>query len=308
MADILVVGSCVMDLTAIVDEFPRDGETLLANSFYGIPGGKGFNQAVAAYRLGADVEMIGSIGQDHFGQEFLKTFEKDKIKHDHFFINQDLFTGMAQIQINKEHQNRIVVISGANSALTVDKVDLFDEAIQASKVVMVQLEIPLETSKEILKRAKKYGKITIVNTAPAREVDEEFLSYCDYVTPNDVEVGALAGIEITDLESVKKAARIVFTKGPKHVIVTIGKEGAYLFDDKHDEIIPSYKVKAVDTVCAGDSFNGAFATRLLETNDIIESIKFATAEGALTVTRKGAISSLHTREELDEFLRTGVVL
>lgn len=303
MADILVVGSLVTDLSATVEQFPKDGETLIAKSFYRALGGKGVNQAVAAARLGAKVEMCGCVGNDSYGEEFFDLLKKENIEHRFLFRSNKYQTGMAQIQINKDHQNRIVVISGANQDMTIDKVDLIDSAIKEAKIVMVQFEIPLETTKEVLRRAKKYGKTTIVNTAPGKLVDDEFLSLCDFVTPNDIEISLITGLPTCDIDSIKKAAKHLINKGVKHVLVTLGKDGAYILDEKYNQIIPSIKVDAIDTVGAGDSFNGAFATRLLETNDIIQSIKFAVFEGALTVTKQGAIPSLSTREELDIFIK-----
>ncbi len=302
MADIVVIGSFVMDMTARVPHFVNDGETLLADDFYLACGGKGVNQAVAAARLGGSVEMAGMVGDDSYGRRFADMLTEEGVDHGNVFVSDCTPTGMAHIQINRECQNRIIVILGANAGMDMSVIESIDASIRKAKIVMVQFELDLELTREILRRAKRYGATTILNPAPARMVDISLLKNADYITPNDVELGALSGMPTDTVEECLAAARYLHDNGVKNVIATLGGNGALIVSDDIERIIPIFPVTVADTVGAGDSFNGALAVKLIEGADIVDAVLFANAEGALTVSCQGAIPALHYRHQVDEFL------
>lgn len=302
MADIVVIGSFVMDMTAHVDRFPADGETMLANRASIACGGKGVNQAVAAKRLGASVEMVGMIGTDAYGDSFWELLREERIEHTNVLRTPEAPTGMAQIQINAEGQNRIIVIPGANEKFGLKELDAADACLRQAKIVMVQFELDMQVARETLRRAKQYGATTILNPAPAKCVDCSILKYADYITPNEIELEMLAQMPTDTEEKALAAARHLHHAGVKNVIATLGNKGALIVNDTVEKVIPQFMVNAVDTVAAGDSFNGALAVKLLENCEITETVRFANAEGALTVTKCGAIPSLHTRAEVETFL------
>lgn len=302
MADIVVVGSFVMDMNVRVKDFAKDGETLIANDFYMACGGKGVNQAVAAKRLGHSVEMVGMIGNDSYGKMFIDTLKEEGIEYRNVFVSEKSPTGMAHIQLNEDCQNRIVVIAGANAEFGEKELEAADAALREAKIVMVQFELNLDITKEVLRRAKSYGAITILNPAPARTVENDMIQYADYITPNNLELGALTGMPTNTVEECIAAARYLNSLGIKNVISTLGSDGALIVADGIEEVVPIFPVKVVDTVGAGDSFNGALAVKILENSDIREALLFANAEGALTVSQCGAIPALHTREQVELFL------
>lgn len=302
MADVVVIGSLVMDMTAHVDRFPADGETLIANQICIACGGKGVNQAVAAKRLGASVEMVGMIGMDSFGDKFWDVLEEENIGHAHVFRTNEMPTGMAQIQINPEGQNRITVISGANERFGMKELNAADASLRQAKIVMVQFELDTEIAWETLRRARQYGATTILNPAPGKCVDYQLLTYADYITPNEIELSILTQMPTDTPGNALEAARHLHKAGVKNVITTLGDKGALIVNDTTEKLIPRFQVATVDTVAAGDSFNGALAVKLLEKCEITEAVRFANAVGALTVTKCGAITSLHTRSEVEAFL------
>ncbi len=301
MAKITVIGSFVMDNVAKMTKFPQAGETILGESLELFPGGKGINQCVSVARLGGDVEMIGMLGKDGNGDVFRKIMKEDGIKAENVF-SCDKPTAVAQVQINADGQNRICVIPSANFEFGFDELDKVDSVIKDTELVILQLELRLDVTKEIIRRAHGYGVKVLLNTAPAVKLEKEILGMVDYVTPNETELSILTGLPTETDEEVIVAAKELLSFGTKTIIATLGSRGALIATKENIEIVSGYKVKAVDTVAAGDSFNGAFAVALTEGKTLQEAVKFANAMGALTVTEKGAIPSLHTRAQVEEFI------
>nr|WP_315116682.1 ribokinase [uncultured Clostridium sp.] len=295
--EILVIGSINIDYVSTVEELPRKGETLHANSFEDSAGGKGANQAVAARRLGAEVSMIGAVGNDVIGKKLKESLEKEGI--DVSCINAvDVPTGNALITVDKNGDNTIVVYSGANFQLDNKWIDDSEKLIKRSDIVVLQLEIPMETVMYSAKLGKKHNKIVILNPAPAKELPEEIYNYIDYITPNETELYKLTGVE----DDIEGASRKLLDRGARNVVVTLGEKGCYCLGEVGEYGIDSFKVEAIDTTAAGDSFNGALAVALCENKKIEDALKFANAVGALTTTKKGAQTSLPYMKEVDKFI------
>ena len=301
MSKITVIGSFVMDNVAKMVKFPQAGETILGESLELFPGGKGINQCVSVARLGGDVEMVGMLGKDGNGDVFRKIMKEDGIKADNVF-SCDKPTAVAQVQINADGQNRICVIPSANFEFGFDELDKVDSVIKNTELVILQLELRLDVTKEIIRRAHGYGVKVLLNPAPAVKLEKEILGMVDFITPNETELSILTGFPTETDEEVIVAAKELLSYGTKTIIATLGSRGALIATNENIEIVSGYKVKAVDTVAAGDSFNGAFAVALTEGKTLQEAVKFANAMGALTVTEKGAIPSLHTRKQVEEFI------
>ena len=301
MSKITVIGSFVMDNVAKMQRFPQEGESIVGESIELFPGGKGANQCVSVARLGGDVEMVGMLGKDGSGDIFRKILKDEGIKSDNVFAC-DKPTAVAQIQINAEGQNRICVIPCANFEFGIEELDKVDDVIKQTELVILQLELRLDITKEIIRRVHGYGKMILLNPAPAVKLEKEILGMVDYITPNETELSILTGMPTDTDEEVIAAAKELLSYGTKTVVATIGSRGALIATKDNVEIVSGYKVQAIDTVAAGDSFNGALAVALTEGKSLKEAVQFANAMGALTVTEKGAIPSLHTRKQVEEFI------
>ncbi|MBQ3572022.1 MAG: ribokinase [Clostridia bacterium] len=301
MSKITVIGSFVMDNVAKMKKYPEAGETVLGYSLDLFPGGKGANQCVAVARLGCDVEMVGMLGKDANGDVFRRIMKEEGIKQDNVF-SCDTPTAIAQIQINDEGQNRICVIPCANYEFGFEELDKVDEVIKNTQILILQLEMRLDVTKEVIRRAHSYGVKVLLNPAPAVKLESEILGMVDYLTPNETELAILTDMPTETDEEVIAAANKLISFGTKTVIATLGSRGALIATDKGAKIVSGYKVKSIDTVAAGDSFNGAFAVAISEGKDLESSVKFANAMGALTVQKEGAIPSLHTRKQVEEFI------
>lgn len=301
MAKITVIGSFVMDNVAKMQRFPEAGETILGTTLEFFPGGKGANQCVSVARLGGDVEMIGMLGKDGNGDVFRKILKDEGIQSGNVF-SCDKPTAVAQIQINEEGQNRICVIPCANFEFGFEELDKVDDVIRKTELIILQLEMRLDVTKEIIRRAHAYGVKVLLNPAPAVKLEKEILGLLDYITPNETELSILTGLPTETDEEVIAAAKELLSYGTKTVVATIGSRGALIATKDNVQIVKGYKVKAVDTVAAGDSFNGALAVALTEGKTLEEAVRFANAMGALTVTEKGAIPSLHTRAQVEDFI------
>ncbi len=301
MLKITVIGSFVMDHVAVMSRFPQVGETVLGESISLFPGGKGANQCVAIARLWGDVEMVGMIGKDSNGEIFKKILREEGICAEHVFLC-DKPTAVAQVQLDQNGQNRICVIPSANYEFGYAELDLIDGTLRNTEIVVVQLELRLDVTEELIRRAHRYGKRVILNPAPAAPLSEELLACVDIITPNEKELAFITGMPTDTDEELVTAARRLREMGANIVVATLGGRGALVCDGTNVEIVSGFAVKVVDTVAAGDSFNGALAVALSEGKSLRESVCFANAMGALTVQQKGAIPSLHTRRELETFL------
>lgn len=298
---ITVVGSFVMDMVARMERFPQAGETLIGQSVQYFPGGKGANQCVAAARLGGKVQMVGMLGEDAYGRQFRQILTEDGIGGRYVFGCQ-LPTAVAQVQINGQGQNRIVVIPSANHAFGFEELDRVDDLLRQSRLVVLQLEMRLDVTMEIIRRCYGYGVPVVLNPAPAVPLEPEILAMVTYLTPNETELAILSGMPTDTLEQQKAAARHLNELGVKTCIATLGEAGALVSTSEEQYVVPAYRVDAVDTVAAGDSFNGALAVALTEGKALKEAVRFANAMAALTVQVSGAIPSLHTRAEVEAFL------
>jgi ribokinase len=298
MPDILVVGSLNADLVARTARFPQPGETVRGEDLKIIPGGKGANQAVAAARGGAQVTMAGRVGSDSFGAFLLDRLRDDHVDTSHVIVDESA-TGTAVILVDAGGQNSIVLSAGANGQVAPRDVQALD--VQA-RVLLLQLEIPLEAVVQAARWGRSRGMIVILNPAPARELPRELIACADYLLPNETELALLSGMPVTDLPSAEKAARRLCEGGAKCVIVTLGANGALIAGPGAAKHIPPFEVQAVDTTAAGDAFIGGFACTLLRGMDLEGSVRYANACGALAAARFGAQPSLPTKAEVQAFL------
>lgn len=297
--NILVVGSTNTDMVILADHFPVPGETILGGKFLMNPGGKGANQAVAAARLGGKVAFITKVGEDVFGQQAFQNLEEEGIDTSGIAIDPSEPSGVAQITVDKHAENCIVVAPGANMTLSQSDVDRVIPLIENADIVLAQLEIPFDTVAYVLRRASEMGKRTLLNPAPARPLPDDLYPYLYLITPNETETEILTGIKVSDRGSAREAAEMLISKGVKVVIITLGANGAYLFDGDQEIEISAPKVKAVDTTAAGDTFNGALAVALSKGEALHDAVQFANRAAALSVTKMGAQSSIPSWKELE---------
>lgn len=306
--NILVIGGFTMDLVVKTPKAPENGETVLGTEFNRYPGGKGGNQAVAAARLGGTVTMIGKLGMDSFGDEVLSMLENDQINTSFIGREKDYPTGIGSIVVDQNGDNRIIVIPGANSQVKAEHLPNYAEAFEQADMLLVQLELDFDMNQKAVELAHRMGVPVLLNPAPGRELSDELLKKVTYLTPNETEAEIITGLPIQNLEDAKAAVQCLLAKGVKTVIITLSREGALIGDSKGIRHIPSFKVNAIDTVAAGDSFNGALAYSILNGLELDEAVQFANAVGALTVTKAGAIPSLPYLEEVEAFLHERGVL
>ncbi|MCG7381170.1 ribokinase [Paenibacillus sp. ACRRY] len=289
MAKICVIGSSSMDLVVTSSRRPGAGETVLGESFKTVPGGKGANQAVAAARLGGDVTMIGRVGDDAFGQDILNNFKANAVNTQNVKPVTHLESGTAHI-ILAEGDNSIVVVEAANREVTPSYVDHAGEVIRDADIVLIQQEIPEETVVHVSSLCAEYGTPLLLNPAPARKVPQEVIDNAAYITPNEHEAEIL-------FQGMSPAEAL--RKYPNKLFITEGSKGVRYFDGAEEILVPTYKVEAVDTTGAGDTFNAAFAVALAEGKPLQESIRFANRAASLSVTKFGAQGGMPTRDEVE---------
>ncbi|WP_336781947.1 ribokinase [Paenibacillus illinoisensis] len=292
MAKICVIGSSSMDLVVTSSRRPGAGETVLGESFKTVPGGKGANQAVAAARLGGEVTMIGRVGDDAFGQDILNNFKANAVNTQNVKPVTHSESGTAHI-ILAEGDNSIVVVEAANREVTPSYVDLAAEVLRDADIVLIQQEIPEETVVRVSSLCAEYGTPLLLNPAPARTVPQEVIDNAAYITPNEHEAEIL-------FQGMSPAEAL--RKYPNKLFITEGSKGVRYFDGAEEILVPTYKVEAVDTTGAGDTFNAAFAVALAEGKPLQESIRFANRAASLSVTKFGAQGGMPTRDEVEESL------
>lgn len=302
-ASIVVVGSANVDLIIRSGRLPRPGETVVGGEFVSAGGGKGANQALAARRLGAAVTFIGRVGQDAPGTSILEALSSEGIDRTWLSIDPGAPTGVALILVDRQGQNLISVASGANQCLSPDDVHAAAGAITRADVVVTQLEIPLETVRAALETARRDGRATILNPAPAGSLPDDLLPWVDWLTPNESEATALTGLEVTDSASAIRAARALLERGPRHVVITLGSRGAIMVDDQGIIEVPPFAVTAIDATAAGDAFTAGLAASLGAGRSPIDALTFASAAGSLACTRSGAQPSLPGRASVDALIR-----
>ncbi|MGR5432407.1 ribokinase [Vibrio owensii] len=302
MNKLVVLGSVNADHVLQVPSFPRPGETLHGRNYQVIPGGKGANQAVAAARLNADIGFIACVGDDSFGINIRENFKMDGIDITGVKMQPNCPTGIAMIQVADSGENSICISAEANAKLTAEAIGSDLERIRQADYLLMQLETPMCGIEKAARIAKDAKTNVILNPAPARELSDELLSCIDVITPNETEAEVLTGVTVTDDDSAQEAANILHSKGIEIVMITLGAKGVWLSQNGRGEIIPGFRVEATDTTAAGDTFNGALVTGLLEDLPLESAIKFAHAAAAISVTRFGAQTSIPTRKEVEEFL------
>jgi ribokinase len=290
-----------MDLVTRASRLPRGGETLIGESFATVSGGKGANQAVAAARLGAQVSMVGCVGNDAYGEALREALLAEQIDCQAVSTVEDS-SGVALIVVDDNSQNAIVIVAGANGALTPEVIDRFDAVLQAADVIICQLEVPDATVGHALKRGREQGKTVILNPAPAsRPLPADWYAAIDYLIPNESEASALSGLPVDSLSTAETAAARLIAMGAGKVIITLGSQGSLFADGQRFEHFPAAKVKAVDTTAAGDTFVGGFAAALAAGKSEADAIRFGQVAAALSVTRAGAQPSIPTLSDVQAF-------
>ncbi len=299
---IVALGSINMDLTAYVPRLPAPGETLFGSSFITVPGGKGFNQAVAAGRLGADTQFIGRVGEDAFGKAVIDLIADEPIDISGIVVDSVRGTGLAIINVDHQAENSIIVISGANMAHDGREVARCRAALQTAKVLLLQLESPLETSLAAARAAREAGALVLLDPAPAKSLPAEAYRLCHMLTPNELETEVLVGIRPTNQDEAAQAASILRQRGVETAVIKLGAQGVYYQSAQESGFVEPFPVKAIDTVAAGDAFNGGLAVALAEQRPLAEAIRWGAAAGALATTKAGASSAMPTRTELMKLL------
>ena len=299
---IIVIGSSNTDMVIRCSRLPRPGETVLGGSFMMNHGGKGANQAVAAAKLGGDTGFIGKVGDDVFGHQTVEMLTSLGIDTRFLGVSATEPSGVALINVD-EHtaENSISVASGANGAIRPADIDAAEEVIASASLILMQLEIPIDTVTYAAKMAKRHGVTVVLNPAPApsEPLPEELLENVDIIIPNKTEAEVITGIAIDTPQDELRAIRSLHSKGISTVIFTLGSKGALLCQNGDCEEVPSFKVKAVDTTAAGDTFCGALCVGLSEGKEVRPAMIFANQAAAISVTRKGAQQSVPTRAEVD---------
>ena len=310
---ILVVGSFVMDVIATTEQIPRSAQTVYGKSFHMAPGGKGANQALQCARLGADVTMMGCVGDDLFGEQLLEPLKSAGVDISHVVVRNGVTSGVGHITLEvSEHtaQNRIIVIPGANRTLTVDEVSWLQDTIGTYDMVLLQLEVPLEVNRTVARWAKEDGVPVMLNPAPATDLDDELLRYVTYLTPNEQEASMETGLPLASDENgplrsdLQKIAAALWSKGVENVIITLGGSGSAVVREEGIQYIPSVHMDHVaDPTAAGDSFVGALSVGLTAGLPQEEALSFASHTAAITVSRMGAMPSLPTLAEVQALLK-----
>ena len=302
MSNILVVGSSNTDMVVRTASHPAPGQTVLGGQFFMNPGGKGANQAVAAARFGGQVTFITKTGNDVFGATAIEQFKKEGIDCRYIGVHPDAASGVALITVDAKGENAIVVAPGANGTLSIEDVSAAKEAIGLTDMVLLQLEIPLATVEHAVALATAAGKCVILNPAPAQALSDELLKQLSFITPNETEAETLTGIAVNNPESALEAAKVLVSRGVATAIITLGSEGALIWDGEKSTHIQAPKVNVVDTTAAGDVFNGVLAVALADGMYVTGATAFAIQAAAISVTRPGAQSAAPTKEEILSFI------
>lgn len=302
MGKVVVVGSLSQDLVVKAPRRPLKGETLRGTEFGMFAGGKGNNQAMSAARAGADVTMVGRVGADQFGDMLIETLNKNGVDSQFVFRDSEVGTGIAHITVDGEGDNSIVIVQNANLRLCDDDVEKAREAIASSAILLMQLEVSIETCIAAARVARQAGTKVALNPAPAPDdakLPAALLTQVDIFIPNQTEAEQLTGIAVKDQTGAREAAKALRLSGPTTVIITMGDQGAYLHSDEISELIPTFSVNAIDTTAAGDAFCGALAAALARGEDMRAAVRWGCAAGALATTKMGAEPSLPTRKEIE---------
>lgn len=301
---VVSLGGINIDLVTVADRFPAAGETVVGNRFLTYPGGKGANQAVAAARMGAPTAMVGRVGTDLFGPQVTDSLAAAGVDVSAVAVAPGVSTGIAVISIDAAGQNQIIQVLGANDTCGAAEAERVGSLLDSLSVLLLQLEVSVELSLQVSQAAAAAGKTVILDPSPVRPLPAAFYDCCSIITPNETDAAALVGFPVTDLDSAAKAADTLLSRGVDTAIVTLGEQVAYYATANGGEYQPPFPVNAVDSVGAGDAFNGALAAALAAGQTLPQAVQLASAAGALAVTKVGAQDAMPTSREVAAFLRS----
>ncbi|HRV91429.1 MAG TPA: ribokinase, partial [Anaerolineae bacterium] len=299
---ILVFGSINMDLVIRTPRLPAPGETIIGHEFFTAGGGKGANQAVAAARLAAPTKMIGRVGGDSFGVTLLQQLAESNVDVDSVFVDESVASGVAIIAVDDAAQNNIIIASGANHQVDQSDLERLSHHMPQAKVLLLQLEIPLDMIVAAAKLARQHNVTVLLDPAPAQALPAELYPLIDIITPNEIEAGQLVDFPIKSQDDAQHAAQRLLSRGVKTVVIKMGAVGVVCATAESADFVPAFSVQAVDTVAAGDAFNGGLAAGLFEGLPLPQAVRWGAAAGALSATKAGAQPSMPTRAEFEAFL------
>ncbi len=302
---VVVLGGINMDLVTYSDRFPGTGETIAGDRFLTYAGGKGANQAVAVARMGARTAMVGRVGDDIFGPQLVDGLRSEGIDVSWVSVTPGESSGIASICIDRTGQNRIIQVLGANSTCGAEQASAVAAALLGAHTLMLQLEVPMEVSLSAAREARGTGKTVILDPGPVRAMPPALLHYCNIVTPNETEAEAIVGFPVNNQDTAARAAEAIISRGAEAAVVKLGAQGAFYVSAEASGFQPAFSVRAVDTVAAGDAFNGTLAVCLAEGMLMSDAVRVACAAGALAVTTTGAQDSMPTRAAVDALLASG---
>lgn len=293
-----------MDLVARSPRLPIPGETILGHDFFTAPGGKGANQAVAVARLGIPTQLVGRVGNDNFGRSLLANLQSFGVQTEHIFIDENTSSGVAVITVDDAGQNNIIVIPGANGLIDETDVQRLKSLFDGAAALLLQWEIPLTMVELAASSAQKVGVKVILDPAPTNlDAPDDFYSRIDIITPNEIEASQLVGFEVNNYETASQAASVLLHKGVKTAIIKLGAKGVCCATTESTFFVPAFPVQTVDTVAAGDAFNGGLVAAITQGLDLREAVVWGAAAGAISTTKAGAMSSMCDRQTLDTFLK-----
>ena len=300
--EVVVLGGINIDLVTVAERFPQAGETVVGSRFLTYPGGKGANQAVAASRMGAATAMVGKVGDDMFGPQLIDSLAASGVDVSRVAVEPGVSSGIAVINIDAAAQNRIIHVLGANTTCGEAEGQKVIQALEGASTLMLQLEVSVELSLSVALQAAAMGKRVILDPGPVRPLPHEFYACCSVITPNETEAQALVGFPVTDMPSAARAANALLERGVEAAVIKLGAQGAYYATRQGGQHVPAIPVEAVDSVAAGDAFNGALAAALSAGEALETALRLATAAGALAVTKFGAQDSMPLKQEVDALL------
>lgn len=291
-----------MDLVVRTPRLPTPGETLIGHSFITTPGGKGANQAVACARMGIPTRMVGRVGADVFGDALLKNLQANHVDDSYVFQDSQASSGVALIEVNDLGENNIVVVPGANGQISLEDLPRLAQALEGARILLLQLEIPLEIILAAAAMAQERGVVVMLDPAPACPLPAELGPYVNIITPNKTEAALLVGFPVEDQAGIEEAARVLLGQGYRRVIIKLGQQGIYTAEIGKGQFLPALAVKAIDTVAAGDAFNGTLAAALYDAMPMNQALQWGLAGGALAVTKAGAQEAMPSRDAVLELL------
>jgi ribokinase len=304
---VIVFGSINMDLVARTPRLPAPGETITGYDFFTAPGGKGANQAVASARLQAPTMMVGRVGGDAFGTQLRQKLAEAGVDTAGVLTDTGVTSGVAVIAVDDTAQNNIIIVPGANGQVGPADVDRLKQHLTGARVLLLQLEVPLAATLAAAQTARQQGVMVVLDPAPAQELPVELHQAVDVLTPNEVEAAQLVGFAVKNQQDAARAAQVLLERGGAAVIIKMGAQGVFYATRTGGELssgfTPAFQVKAIDTVAAGDAFNGALAAALVEEQPLPEAVRWGAAAGALSATKAGAQPSMPARAEFDKFLK-----